>query len=107
MAGIERAQLDELGGLPAQLLGHHLALDGLDYDAVATPDRGARRDDDNVTITVERQHGIARYLQGIAVLVGDRWEVDLVPAAAHGKTAIVEIAALACLGEADQRQWPA
>ena len=42
---IERNEIDRLGGLALQHLGHHLARDGLDHDTVALADmrRGLRR----------------------------------------------------------------
>ena len=40
--GVERPQLDGLGGLALEFLGHHLAVLGLDDDAIAAADRAQR-----------------------------------------------------------------
>ena len=54
MLGIERFQLDLLGGLALELLDHHFAVLGLDHDAVAAPHRRRRRHDDDVAVAIGR-----------------------------------------------------
>ena len=101
--GIERFELDVFGVLALELLDHHLAVLGLDHDAVAFAHGRGRRHHDDVAVAVGRLHRVAGDFQRVGVFVGDRGEGDLFPAFADRETAVVEIAAGAGLGEADQR----
>ena len=103
MVGVERFELDLLGGLALEFLDHHLAVLGLDHDAVAAPHGRRRRHDDDVAVAVGRLHGLAGDFQRVGMLVGYRGKCDLVPTLADRKAAIIEIAACAGFGEADQR----
>src|SRR6185437_13718150 len=59
MRRIERGKLDGLGGASYQDLGHHLAVDGAQYDAVAFARGGVGRHNQDVAIAVERLHAVA------------------------------------------------
>ena len=101
--GIERFQLDRFRRGALELLGHHLAVPGLDHDPVAAADRRCRRHQDDVAVAIGRLHRLAGHFERIGVLVVDRRKCDFVPAVAGRKAAVVEIAAGAGLGEAEQR----
>src|SRR5262245_1626384 len=103
MHRIDRHQLDRLGGTALELLYHHLAVLGLDHHAVALADRGRRRDDDHRAVGIGGLHRVPEYLERVGVFVGDRRKRDFVPAFAHRKAGVIEIAAGAGLREADQR----
>ena len=102
-AGLSEASSTRACGLLQQDLGHHLAVGGLDDDAIALPAGGIARHDQPVAVAIERHHGIAGDLQGKDVVAGAGGKIDLVPAAAGGKAGIVEEAAGAGLGEAEKR----
>ena len=91
-AGIERGELDRLGGLALELGGQDLAAADLDQDAVAAPDRGIRRHDEDGRVPIHRPHRVAGNFQRIGVSVLDGRKSGLVPAVAVGKAARVEIA---------------
>ena len=61
------------------------------------------RDDQDIPVAIERLHTVAGHFQRIGVLVVNAGEADLIPAAAYGKAAVVEEAAGASLGQADER----
>ena len=74
------------------------------HDAVAFAGRGVRRDDENVPVAVERLHGVAGDFERVGVLVVDAWGRRIwSQPSPDGEAAIVEEAAGAGLGEADQR----
>ncbi len=70
-----------------------------------SPRRVGAAGDTTITspLRIGRLHRVAGNLQRIGVLVVDRGESDFVPALADRKAAVVEIAARAGFGEADQR----
>src|SRR5580698_10381808 len=103
MLRVERLQLDRSRRLALEFLRHHLAASGPDHDAVAAADRRRWRDDDDVAVAIGRLHRLARDIESIGMLIADRGKRDFVPAFAGGKTAVVEIAAGASLGETEQR----
>ena len=96
-------ELDRFRRLALELLRHHLAVPGLDHDAVAAADRRGRRHHDHVAVAIGRLHRLAGHFERIGVGVVDRRKGDLVPAGAGREAAVVEIAAGAGLGEAEQR----
>src|SRR5689334_87423 len=103
MAVVERAELGATAAVPQQLLGHDLAVAGLDDDAVAAADRRSRRDDDDVAGPVGRLHAVAGDLEGVDAVFGDARQLDLVPAAAGGISCFVEMAGDTGPGIAEQR----
>ena len=102
MFRVERAQFDRLRRLALEFLRHHLAVLGLDDDAIAAPHRRCRRNDDDVAVTIGRLHRIARHFERVGMLIIDRGKRDFVPAGAGRKSGVVEIAAGARFGETDQ-----
>src|SRR5882762_5646459 len=100
---IERLQFQRLGGLALEFPEHHLAAPGLDDDPIAATERRRRRHDDAGAVPVHRQERIARYLQRIRVGVLDGGERYRVPTFAGGKSVVIETAAGADFGEADER----
>ena len=103
MVGVEGGEFQRLRGLALHDLGHDLAVVEADHHAVALADGGRGREDDDVTLAVDRLHRITGDLEGIGIGVGDARNLDLVPAIARGEARIIEEAALARLGEAKQR----
>jgi hypothetical protein len=101
--GVERLELDSFRGLALELFHHDLAVFRFHDNAIALAHRCAWRDDDDVTGAVRRLHRVARNLQRIGMLVGDRREGDLVPAFAHRKAAVVEKSTGASLRKSNQR----
>src|SRR6185312_5389098 len=100
LARAEAPQLDRLHGLADELAHDHLAAAQLDHHAVAAPNRGRGRDDDQGAVAIDRAQRVAGDLQRIGVAVLDRREAELVPAVAVGKAALVEMPAFAGFGEA-------
>jgi hypothetical protein len=97
------AKLDGFCRAPPELLHSHGVVRGLDHHAVAAADRGGGRDDDHGVVAIGRLHGGPRNLKRVSVLVADARKRDFVPAMTGRKSGIVEIAVLACLRQADQR----
>ncbi len=104
MTRVEGAQFHFLRRLAQELLGHDLALAGSDHDAVAAADAGRGRDDDLVAVAIDRRHAVAADLQGIGRGIAQIGKVDLLPAAAHGISRVVEKSGGTRLGIADHRQ---
>src|SRR5437867_9301077 len=75
-------------------------------DPIALADRGARRDDDDIALAIDGEHAVALDFDRIGILVDDAGGLDLIPGRADGITRIIEEAALAHLGETDERNLP-
>src|SRR6202030_1240788 len=67
MLRIERFQLDGFRRGALELLGHHLAVPGLDHDTVAAANRGCRRHQDYVAVAIGWLHRLAGHFQRIGV----------------------------------------
>src|SRR5712671_7322785 len=67
LGGIERLELDRLGGLALELAGQNLARAGLDQDPVAAADRGVRRYDEDRRVAIDRPQRVAGNLQRVGV----------------------------------------
>ena len=83
------------------------AADRLGHHTIALAHRRAGRNDNAVARAIERLHRIAGDFEGIDRVGLDAGEADLVPAIAHRKACIVEIAFIAGLGEAKKGRGPA
>src|SRR5689334_15712039 len=103
MLSVERFELYRFRGLALELFDHNLALAGLDHDTVALAYRGARRDDDDVTVAIRRLHRIAGNFQRIGVFVGNGRKSDLFPAFADRKSAVIKKTADASLRKTNER----
>ncbi len=99
-----RLQLDGLGGAAPELVDRHCAVGSLDHHAVAAPDRGGRRHQQQRSFLIERRQRAAGDLEGIGVAIVDGRKLDLLPAAPIREARFVEIAGLAGLRQAEQRQ---
>lgn len=102
VVGIERDEFDLRFCLTAKHLCHHLPIACLGDDTVALAHLRARRNDDAVAFAIGWLHTVARDFQRIDGLPAQTGKTHLVPAAAHGKAAIVEEAVGARLGQTDK-----
>ncbi len=89
--------------LAMQNLGHHFSVFRSHHHAIAPANGGIGCNDQRIAIPVKGQHGVARNLQRIHPFARAGGKFHDVPALPCGKTGIVEVAARARFGHAEQR----
>src|SRR6218665_2011398 len=96
-------QFDLAAGLAKENFGHNLALPCLDHDPVAAPHLLGGRNDNAITLAIERLHGVALHFECVNAAFARSGKGNLVPALACRKPGAVEEATGAGLSKPQQR----